>query len=114
MHKIQGDIWLKMEKETDVNEVVKAVEELASKAGGGVPREERRSKPSHYDMLGVEASAPQDLIKKAFREKALKFHPDKHANASPDERTLMEAKMKEISAAHSCLSDPDRLAGLQQ
>jgi hypothetical protein len=73
-------------------------------------REERRSKPTHYDILGVEASAPPDLIKKCFREKALRFHPDKHATATPEERSCMEGKMKEIAAAHSCLSDPDRRA----
>jgi len=66
----------------------------------------RRS--THYQVLGVDRRAPVEVIKKAYRTKAKEFHPDKHANALPEEQARMEAKMKDIAAAHSCLSDPEK------
>lgn len=51
----------------------------------------------YYKVLGVEKSASQDDIKKAFRKLAHKYHPDK---AGGD-----EAKFKEISEAYAILSD---------
>lgn len=51
----------------------------------------------YYKILGVEKSASQDEIKKAFRKLALEHHPDK--NGGKDE------KFKEINEAYSTLSD---------
>lgn len=67
-----------------------------------------KRKPTHYQVLGVEKTAQIDQIKKAYRAKAKEFHPDKHATAAPEEQARMEAKMKEIAAAHSCLSDSEK------
>lgn len=73
-------------------------------------RKERASKrkQTHYQVLCVDKKAPLDVIKKAYRAKAREFHPDKHANASSEEQAKMESKMKEIAAAHSCLSDSEK------
>ncbi len=51
----------------------------------------------YYKILGVEKSASQDEIKKAFRKLALEHHPDK--TGGKDE------KFKEINEAYSTLSD---------
>ena len=64
--------------------------------------------PTHYDVLEVTESASAEEIRKAFYAKAKEFHPDKHASATPEEKTKMEAKMKEVSAANHCLSDPEK------
>ena len=58
-----------------------------------------------YKVLGVKRNASQSGIKKAYRELAKKYHPDLHPN-----EPAIEAKFKEISAAHNLLSDPDKRA----
>lgn len=57
----------------------------------------------YYKILGVEKSATQDEIKKAYRKLAMKHHPDRNAgNKSAEE------KFKEITEANEVLSDPDK------
>jgi len=56
----------------------------------------------YYKILGVEKSASDEEIKKAYRKMALKYHPDK--NKSPG----AEEKFKEIAEAYDVLSDPKK------
>ena len=56
-----------------------------------------------YQVLGVPDSASQDEIKKAYRKLAKQYHPD----ANPNNASAAE-RFKEISEAHSVLSDPDK------
>ncbi|WEU40585.1 MAG: molecular chaperone DnaJ [Candidatus Odinarchaeum yellowstonii] len=59
-------------------------------------------KKDYYEVLNVDRNATLDEIKKAYRQLALKYHPDR--NKSPE----AEEKFKEISEAYAVLSDPEK------
>lgn len=65
--------------------------------GRGPPKKVDNSK--YYGLLGVEKDASFNDIKKAYRKKALKEHPDK--GGDPD-------KFKEITHAYEVLSDKEK------
>lgn len=56
----------------------------------------------YYSILGISKSASEDEIKKAYRKKALQFHPDKNKEAAAEE------KFKEIGEAYEILSDGEK------
>ncbi|MBP2290518.1 DnaJ C-terminal domain-containing protein [Azospirillum rugosum] len=58
-----------------------------------------------YEILGVSSNASDDDIRKAYRKLAKKYHPD--LNPGKEEA---EQRFKDISAAYSLLSDPDKRA----
>lgn len=57
----------------------------------------------YYKILGVDKSASQDDIKKAFRKLARKYHPD----LNPNDPSAKE-KFQEINEANEVLSDPEK------
>ena len=59
---------------------------------------------THYEILGISEKATAEEIKKAYRKKALAFHPDK--NPSPD----AGEKFKAINEANQVLSDAQKRA----
>src|SRR5690349_13816656 len=57
----------------------------------------------YYKALGVSESATPEDLKKAYRRLAKKYHPD----TNPNDSSAAE-RFKEISEAHSVLSDPEK------
>lgn len=60
---------------------------------------------SLYDLLGIERTATEQEIKKAYKRAALKNHPDK---APEGEKEHYEERFKRISRAYEILSDPEK------
>jgi molecular chaperone DnaJ len=63
------------------------------------------AKRDYYEVLGVDKSADEASIKKAYRKTAMKYHPDRN----PDDKTA-EEKFKEAAEAYEVLSDPNKKA----
>jgi len=59
----------------------------------------------YYEVLGVSRGASEAEIKRAYRQLAMKWHPDRN----PGDPTA-EAKFKEINQAYEVLKDPQKRA----
>ncbi len=66
-------------------------------------------KRDYYEVLGIDRSADEASIKKAYRTLAKKYHPDLHPGDAE-----AEAKFKEVNEAYDVLSDSDKKAKYDQ
>jgi molecular chaperone DnaJ len=60
------------------------------------------AKQDYYEVLGVSKDASSDDIKKAYRQAALKYHPDRNKDPGAEE------KFKEAAEAYDTLSSPEK------
>ncbi len=60
------------------------------------------TKRDYYEVLGVARSAGADEIKRAYRQAALKYHPDRNKEPGAEDR------FKEAAEAYEVLSDPEK------
>jgi molecular chaperone DnaJ len=67
------------------------------------------AKEDYYEILHIDKNASASDIKKAYRKKAIKYHPDKNPN---DKQA--EEKFKKAAEAYEILSDPDKKARYDQ
>ncbi|NQS90087.1 DnaJ domain-containing protein, partial [Patescibacteria group bacterium] len=62
------------------------------------------AKKDYYEILGVSRDANPEDIKKAYRQLAVKYHPDRNQDNSKES----EEKFKEVSEAYKILSSPEK------
>ncbi len=67
------------------------------------------TKTALYDVLGIDAAATPDQIKRAWHRMSKKHHPDKNGSTSG-----AEEKIKQINAAYEVLSNPQKRAYYDQ
>jgi molecular chaperone DnaJ len=67
------------------------------------------AKQDYYETLGVAKSAGADDLKRAYRQMAMKFHPDRN----PGDKAA-EQKFKEVSEAYEILKDDQKRAAYNQ
>lgn len=67
------------------------------------------NKKDYYEVLGVDKKATADEIKKAYRKKAIQYHPDKNPGDKESEE-----KFKEAAEAYEVLSDEQKRAKYDQ
>jgi len=63
------------------------------------------TKRDYYEVLGISRNASQEEVKQAYRQLALKFHPDRNPGSQE-----AEEKFKEAAEAYSALGDGDKRA----
>lgn len=85
-------------------DVAARLADVQRRAAAGTP-------PAHYAVLGVKPAATPGEIRVAYRQLALRFHPDKASSTSAGGGLSAEAAgalFKLASEAHSVLGDPER------
>ena len=62
----------------------------------------------YYEKLELQDNASDDEVKKAYKKMAIKYHPDKQANKSTEEKVEAEKKFKIIAEAYEILTNKDK------
>ncbi|XP_059160959.1 dnaJ homolog subfamily C member 7-like [Physella acuta] len=70
----------------------------------------KSKRKDYYKILGVQKTASEDEIKKAYKKRALIHHPDRHSHDTVDKQKEEEKKFKELGEAYSILSDAKKKA----
>src|SRR5882724_4155180 len=65
-------------------------------------------KKDYYEILCIRKTAGIKHIRIAYKELALKYHPDRHPNASESKKKELDKTMKDINEAYDVLSDPNK------
>lgn len=68
------------------------------------------AKKDYYKILDVDKNFTEDQLKKNYKKLCLKYHPDRLAGKSEEEKKAAEEKFKDIQEAYECLSDADKRA----
>lgn len=66
-----------------------------------------------YRVLGIDRTASKEEIKRAFRKKALEYHPDIHQSSPEAVQRNAAAQYEKVARAYEQLSNPTRASGYQ-
>lgn len=111
--RILGDVHMILEeyeqalyrykKLNEINSNNHEIQELIRKAEVAIKQSKQKD---YYKILGVPRNANIKVIKKAYREGALQWHPDKHTGE--DEKEKAEKQFQLIAEAYEVLSDDEK------
>lgn len=114
-HRLMGEILLDAESYDEAVYHYKRANELLNndrQTQEDLRRAEAALKQSkqkdYYKILGVSRKANAKEIKKAYREQALQWHPDKHSGE--EEKEKAEKQFQLVAEAYEILSDNDKRA----
>lgn len=62
----------------------------------------------YYQILELQNNATDEEVKKAYKKMAIKYHPDKHASSSEQEKKEAEEKFKKIAEAYEVLTNKEK------
>jgi DnaJ-class molecular chaperone len=62
----------------------------------------------YYQVLELHNNASDEEVKKAYKKMAVKYHPDKHANSSEQEKKEAEENFKKIADAYDVLTNKEK------
>mmetsp|Transcript_8069 Transcript_8069/g.10858 ORF Transcript_8069/g.10858 Transcript_8069/m.10858 type:complete len:586 (-) Transcript_8069:172-1929(-) len=83
-------------------------EDIEKKIRSAQVQLKRASRKDFYKILGVTRDATDAEIKKSYRKKALKWHPDRHGNSTEEQKKKAEETFRDVNLAYEVLSDPQK------
>jgi DnaJ homolog subfamily C member 7 len=86
---------------------LKAVKTKIQQAKVALKRSKRKDL---YALMGVAQTATEEEIKKAYKKKALIYHPDRNHSKTDAQKAENEKIFKEINSAYEILTDPQKKA----
>ena len=111
-HRVLGQVLMELEdyeaavqrfkKARELKEGDRSIDEDLRKAEAALKQSQQKD---YYKILGVSRKASQKDIKKAYREAALKWHPDKHKE---EDKEKAEKQFQQVAEAYEVLSDEEK------
>jgi len=113
VHKLKGEIFLEKEEyDQAIREFEKVVNSGDQSGNDGLHKAKKLQKMAarkdYYKILGVAKNAGANQIKKAYRNKAVQYHPDKVKHLTPEEQQHADKQMKELGEAYAILSNEEK------
>ncbi|XP_067934416.1 dnaJ homolog subfamily C member 7-like isoform X1 [Watersipora subatra] len=68
----------------------------------------KSKRKDYYKILGVDKNVTDDMLRKAYRKRAMLHHPDRHCNDTPEKQKEEEKIFKDVGEAYAVLSDPKK------
>ena len=92
-----------VQREIDLLEVMATYIGLSKSDSDSIMAQFRPSNDGNYRILGIDPSATDEEVKKAYRRMAVKYHPDKVATLGEDVQKAAEEKFKAVSQAYEAI-----------
>ena len=90
-------------REIDILETIATYIGLSQSETDSIIAQFKPSNDSNYKILEISPDATNEEVKKAYRQMAIKYHPDKVATLGSDIQKAAEEKFKTISAAYEAI-----------